>query len=66
MVYSKSGPLHTGRRGGYDKHRHWIDLPELLPDDERVLPDTAPDPDSHAVKCRCRDCCARAAARLRG
>lgn len=37
------GPKFSGRRGQYVGH-HWYDDLELLPDDERVMPATRPDP----------------------
>lgn len=36
------GPKYSGRKGSYHGH-HWYDDLELLPDDERVMPETRRD-----------------------
>jgi hypothetical protein len=58
MVYSKNGPINSGRRGAYDQFGHWHDEPTLLPEDERVLPETVPHEylGAHTIKCRCAPC----------
>ena len=58
MVGSKNGPLHQGRRGGYDAYNHWVDEPPLIEEDERRLPETVPHEylGTHTVKCKCAPC----------
>ena len=58
MVGSLNGPKHRGETGFYDQNRHWRTFPELLPDDQRVLPQTVPDGylATHRLGCGCPPC----------
>lgn len=57
MAYTRSGPKHQGRRGQYVGH-HWYDDIEVLPDDQRVMPDTVPHDvvARHTFGCQCVPC----------
>lgn len=57
MVYTRTGPKQSGRRGQYVGH-HWYDDIEVLPDEERVMPVTIPHDvvREHPVGCRCLAC----------
>lgn len=57
MVYTKTGPLHSGRRGSYHGH-NWYDDIVVLPDDERVMPFTVPNTEvrEHPFGCDCEAC----------
>jgi hypothetical protein len=58
MAGSRHGPKHQGADGFYDEHRHWRTFPELLPDDERVMPQTVPNEYivTHRLGCECTPC----------
>lgn len=58
MVGSKVGPLHRGADGAYDQHRNWRPALQLLPDDQRAMPDTVPHEwvFSHRLNCECLPC----------
>lgn len=57
MAYNKNGPKHQGRKGQYVGTR-WYDDIVVIPDDERVLPDTVPHDvvATHPHECRCQPC----------
>lgn len=58
MVGSLSGPKHRGIPGFYDQNRKWVTFPDLLPDDERIFPETVPLEylKTHRIGCECRPC----------
>ena len=58
MVGSLNGPKHLGLDGYYDENRHWRPNTPLLPDEERVFPDTVPNEvlATHRLGCECRPC----------
>ena len=57
MVFTKQGPLHTGRKGSYSGH-HWFDDIEVIPDEDRVMPMTVPHEviAEHWITCNCMGC----------
>lgn len=59
MAYNKHGPVHQGRKGRY-VGTHWYDDIEVIPDEQRVLPETVPDHvvATHRYGCKCRPCTA--------
>lgn len=57
MVFTKSGPKYSGRKGSYVGH-HWFDDIEVIPDEDRVMPMTVPHEviAEHWITCGCVGC----------
>lgn len=57
MVFTKTGPKWSGRKGSYVGH-HWFDDIVVIPEEDRIMPATIPHDvvAEHVFGCQCDGC----------